>query len=275
MPCAAGSYDPGDTLKELMGTNCQRLIEDYVQWLREGLSAEETKAYCEITTPFLDRHSDAIQIYVEEQNGRVLLSDDGYTLRDLRSTGFEVSTPKRQALLTSILNGFGVKCEKEEIFVEATVKDFAQKKHNLLQAILAVDDLFALAEPHIFSFFKEDVRSFLESHRIHKFQDLKLTGKSGFDHKFDFALPKTSTKPERVLEAVNQLTKDQAANLAFAVGDVKSLRDEPLGFLVFVNDVLHPPPPDNVSALRAYEIEPLLWSEREKALPSLNGGGAG
>ncbi len=250
---------------------CQKLIESYIQWLREGVSVKQTGEYCEITTPFLDRHNDAIQLFVEGQNGNLRISDDGYTLSDLRSTGFELSTAKRNALLINILNGFGVKCDDDELYVNATVKEFAQKKHNLVQAILAIGDLFALAEPHVLSLFKEDVRNFLQEHNVHFFHDFKLTGKSGFDHKFDFALPKTRSKPERVLEAINVLSKDQAASLAWSVTDVKLVREEPLDVLVFVNDVLNPPSSDCVAALRAYDVEPFFWSKRDVAISSLNG----
>src|SRR5258708_35513927 len=137
--------------------------------------------------------------------------------------------------------------------------------------MFAINELFALSEPHVLSFFKEDVRNFLEQHEIQKFQDFKLAGKSGFDHKFDFALPKTRNQPERVLEAVNLLSKDQAISLAWAVSDVKAIREEPLDVLVFINDIINPPTPDNVSALQAYDIKTSLWSEREQALPLLNG----
>lgn len=254
-----------------MRTECQQLIDGYVTWLKEGFVVADVGEHCEITTPFLDRHNDAIQLYIEEKNGAFILSDDGYTVSDLRSTGFEFTTDKRKAMLTSILNGFGIKFEDGELLATATRTDFAQKKHNLVQAILAINDLFALAEPHILSFFKEDVRAFLELHEIQKFQDFKLAGKSGFDHKFDFALPKTRNKPERVLEAVNMLTKDRAATLAWAITDVKRVREEPLDVLVFINDILSIPEPDNIAALQAYDIKALMWSNREQSVQLLNG----
>ena len=254
-----------------MQPNCNNLIEAYVQWLHQSIHLSASSEWCQITTPFLDRHNDAIQIYVEQKNGTLLLSDDGYTLRDLRSGGLELSTQKRRALLENILNGFGVRVEADELVTVATPQTFPQKKHSLVQAMLAVGDLFALSEPHVISLFKEDVRAFLEANEIQKFQDFKLTGKSGFDHKFDFALPKTRIRPERVLEVINDLTKNQTTNLAWAVSDVKAVREDTLEVLVFLNDVENPPPPDNISALQAYDIKPLLWSERNTVLPLLNG----
>ncbi len=250
---------------------CERLIADYLRWLKEGLQVSELQGSCRIATPFVDRHNDEIEIYVERRNGGLLLTDDGYTIADLASSGMAFGTDKRKAHLTAILNGFGVRQEGEELQVHATPQDFPQKKHNLVQAMLAVNDMFVMGEEHVLSLFKEDVAKFLETNQIPVFPDFKLSGRSGFDHKFDFGLPKTQRRPQRVIRAINDLTKDQALSFAFAVADVRVLRAEPLVAFTFVNDVEHPPNEDNLAAIKAYEIEPLMWSKRQDVLPLLNG----
>jgi hypothetical protein len=247
------------------------MIGDYLRWLKEGLRVSELEGSCKIATPFLDRHNDEIEIYVEKKNGGILLTDDGYTIADLQAAGMTFSTDKRKAHLTSILNGFGVRQEGDELQVSATPQDFPQKKHSLLQAMLAVNDMFVMGEEHVLSLFKEDVAKFLEENAVPVFPDFKLSGRSGFDHKFDFGLPKTQRKPQRVLQAINNLTKDQALSFAFAVADVKAIRAEPLQAFTFLNDVEHPPNEENLGAIRAYEVVPLLWSRRQEALHSLNG----
>jgi hypothetical protein len=251
---------------------CERLISDYLRWLKEGLRVDQLDRSCKIATPFVDRHNDEIEIYIEKRNGGLLLTDDGYTIADLAASGMTFSTDKRKGHLTAILNGFGVRQEGQELQVYATSQDFPQKKHNLVQAVLAVNDMFVMGEEHVLSLFKEDVMRFLESHNIPVFPDFKLSGRSGFDHKFDFGLPKTSRKPQRVLQAVNNLTKDQALSFAFAVADVRVIRAEPLQAFTFLNDVEHPPNEDNLAAIRAYDVEPLLWSRRQDSLSVLNGG---
>jgi hypothetical protein len=52
---------------------------------------------------------------------------------------------------------------------------------------------------------------------------------------------------------------------------VRLLRAEQLLAFTFVNDVEHPPNEDNLAAIKAYEIEPLMWSKRQDFLPLLNG----
>jgi hypothetical protein len=251
---------------------CERLISDYLRWLKEGLRVSELESSCKIATPFLDRHNDEIEIYVEKHDGGFRLTDDGYTIADLRSSGMAFTSEKREAHLMAILNGFGVRREDDELQVHATAQDFPQKKHNLLQAMLSVNDMFVMGEEHVLSLFKEDVAAFLESNRIPVFPDFKLSGRSGFDHKFDFGLPKTQHKPQRVVRAINNLTKDQALSLAFAVADVRAIRAEPLQAFTFLNDVENPPNEDNILAVKAYEVHPLFWSRRQEALPLLNGG---
>ena len=252
-------------------TECQRLIDEYLRWLKEQIEITEIDGSCQISTPFLDRHNDAIEIYVEKKDGSLRLTDDGYTIGDLRASGMEFTTEKRKAHLFAVLNGYGVRLENDEICVVGAVEDFPQKKHNLIQAILAVNDMFVMAEEHVLSLFKEDVALFLEAHSIPAFSDFKLSGKSGFDHKFDFGLPKTIEKPQRILQAVNNLTKDNATSLAFAVADIRAIRTDPLEALAIINDTVRAPNEEYISALRAYEVQPLLWSHREKDISLLNG----
>jgi hypothetical protein len=38
-----------------------------------------------------------------------------------------------------------------------------------------------------------------------------------------------------------------------------------------INDALRPPNEEYLSALRAYEVQPILWSRREENLAAFNG----
>ena len=90
---------------------CQQLIDAYVEWLRTGLSVQALEGSCELTSPFLDRHNDHIQIYATKRDGKIFLSDDGYILSDLRTSGLELTTQKRKAVLDTALRGFGVRID--------------------------------------------------------------------------------------------------------------------------------------------------------------------
>jgi Domain of unknown function DUF1828 len=122
----------------------QKLLDRYNAWLRESNNLREIGDWVEITTHYLDRHNDQIQIFARRENGQFVLSDDGYIIRDLESSGCTLATPKRQELLKMALNGFGVKHNHDELLVTATPENFPLRKHNLIQAMVAVNDFFYL-----------------------------------------------------------------------------------------------------------------------------------
>src|SRR5579884_4333081 len=128
-----------------MTDEIQHLLDQYIAWLKDKTVLRQVKDWVEITTPYLDRHNDYLQIYARRTNGSVTLTDDGYTLTDLEQSGCLLDTPKRKELLRQTLNGFGVEESQGRLTVEATPETFPFKKHNLLQAMLAVNDLFYLA----------------------------------------------------------------------------------------------------------------------------------
>ena len=107
-------------------------------------------------------------------------------------------------MLRLTLNGFGVHFNKNALEINATEKNFPLRKHNLLQAMLAVNDLFYLSAPSIKSLFMEDVVSWLDLSEIRFTPKVKFTGKSGYDHLFDFVIPKSPAKPERILHTINR-----------------------------------------------------------------------
>src|SRR3989442_997413 len=126
-------------------TECQKLIDGYVRWLRSNMTAVKVGDACEITAPFVDRHNDYVQFYVQRANGRFRLTDDGHTIRDLELSGVDFSSNRRARLLAVMLNGAGVSRAGNELFVEALPPELPQKQHALLQAILAVNDMFLTA----------------------------------------------------------------------------------------------------------------------------------
>ena len=125
----------------------EKLLNDYRAWLKDRTKLREVNgSWVEVTTPYLDRHNDALQIYVRQSAGGYLLSDDSYTIHDLEASGCSLDTQKRQNLLKTTLSGFGVKLNSHAIEVHATSESFPLRKHNLVQAMLAVNDLFYLAK---------------------------------------------------------------------------------------------------------------------------------
>jgi len=245
------------------------LVECYRSWLKDKTALREINGHIEITTPFLDRHNDFIQIYARRENDGFLLTDDGYTIDDLSMSGCSLDTPKRKDFLRSTLSGFGVKNENGELCVHATKDSFPLKKHSLIQSVLAVNDLFYLATPHVANVFLEDVILWLDSIDVRYTPNVKFTGTSGYDHLFDFAIPKSKQEPERLLRAINDPTKNTAQTVAFSWLDTRHVRSAASIFIAILNDSNRRIPPNVDQALQSYDVKPVHWSRREEVQDQL------
>lgn len=245
-------------------TTTENLIDQYFAWLKSKTVWREINGWTEITTPYLDRHNDYIQIYLRQKGQEWELTDDGSTIADLVQSGCVLDTPRRKALLQTTLNGFGVHLDGDAIEVRATQESFALRKHNLLQAILAVNDLFYLARTSVESFFFEDVALWMDESDIRYTQKVKFSGRSGYDHLFDFVVPKSRREPERILRVINNPGKDQAQAAILAWVDTKEVRPSDSVAYAVLNDKERNVSDGVVEALGSYNITPLRWSQRDE-----------
>jgi hypothetical protein len=247
----------------------QRLLDDYLAWLRDKTTLRQIDDWVEITTPYLDRHNDCIQIYAKRQDGGFVLTDDGYTISDLEQSGCKLGSRKRQDLLRLTLNGFGVQLRQEALEVHASWDNFPLRKHSLVQAMLAVNDMFFLASPMVATLFYEDVVSWLDLHEVRYTPNVKFTGKSGYDHVFDFVIPKSRRQPERILKTINHPNRDTAQVVAFSWIDTKEVRPADSKAYAFLNDSETPISSAVLDALRNYDVAPVTWSQRDQVQDEL------
>ncbi len=247
-----------------MASNIEQLVDQYWNWLQDKTDCRQLDTSVEITTPYLDRHNDYLQIYVQSQTDGFVLSDDGYIIEDLEHSGCTLDSPKRRDLLETTLNGFGVRAEGKELKVFATPTNFAMQKHNLVQAMLAINDLFYLTSTKIENFFFEDVALWLDSNKIRYTPSVKLAGKSGYDNRFDFVIPKSEEKPERVVRVVNRPNRSAVQAMVFAWIDTKETRSIDSCAYAILNDKEQNLSVDNIVAMQNYKIKALPWSKPEK-----------
>ena len=241
----------------------ERLMGAYHVWLKDKTVLRQIDQWVEITTPYLDRHNDYIQIYAKPANGGFMLTDDGYIIDDLEQSGCKLESRKRQDLLKMTLNGFGVQIEGNALQVHASPDNFALRKHNLVQAMLAVNDMFYLAVPLVASLFYEDVVAWLDVHDIRYTPKVKFTGKTGYDHLFDFVIPKSRQQPERIVQAINRPNKETAQAVAFSWVDTKEVRSRESRAYALLNDSEQVVSSAVADALRSYDVQPIPWSQRE------------
>lgn len=247
-----------------------KLLNDYRAWLKDKTTLREVDgSWVEITTPYLDRHNDALQIYVRQENSGYVLTDDSYTIHDLEASGCNLHTDKRQDLLKMTLNGFGVRMNNSGLEVHATQENFPLRKHSLIQAMLAVNDLFYLAKPIVENLFYEDVIAWLEANDIRYTPKVKFTGTSGYDHLFDFVIPKSRRQPERIAQAINRPTRDTAESFILAWLDTRQVRPAESRAYAVLNDNEQPVSGGVLDAFRNYQIQPVAFSHRAEVVAEL------
>ena len=242
----------------------QKLMDAYVAWLKDKTQLREVADWIEITTPYLDRNNDYLQIYARKENGSYVLTDDGQTIGELEHSGCKLNSPKRQDLLKMTLNGFGVQLHDQRLEVHASPDNFALRKHNLVQAMLAVNDMFYLSVPMVASLFYEDVVAWLDLHDVRYTPKVKFTGKTGYDHLFDFVIPKSRRMPERIIQTINRPNRDTAQSVVLSWIDTKEVRPPDSKAYAFLNDQDNSVSTTVIDALRNYDVTPVMWSKREE-----------
>jgi hypothetical protein len=239
------------------------LIQSYIDWLKQKINYKEVNGNYEITTPFVNHMNDYIQIYLKrDADDRTLITDDGETIKNLEMEGLEFSTPSRKKELEVILNGFEITVNDYELTTYATPQTFPMRKHNFIQAVLAVDDLHILAQPKVEAFFVEDVINYLEQNSIRYSKNIILQGKSSFQHKFDILIPASPKANERIVKIVVHPKKQNIISHLFGFEDTKLARNN--DGIMILNDVEQEIPADVTQAIKEYGIYDIPWTKRER-----------
>src|SRR5208337_5509748 len=137
--------------------------------------------------------------------------------------------------------------------------------------MLAVNDMFVMAQPRVASFFFEDVRNFLDSNDVRYTPRVKLAGKSGYDHGIDFLVPKSRKRPERILQAIAAPKKDNIFAYLWTLSDTRAARsgETEAEAYAFLNDQDQAVGGDVIEALSNYRVVPAVWSNRQSYIDAL------
>lgn len=246
-----------------------KLMDEYYVFLKEKTILTESigSEWIEISTPFTGLFNDTIDIYVKNQDNRIILSDDGNTMRNLELSGMEVSrSQKRKEILERILINYGVRFSNNELITEATEKDFPQKKLNLLSAISETNDLYYLVRQTVASIFREDVKAYLDEHKLIYTPHFISKGSTGLEFTFDFQL--AYRKTEIIIKSFNSINKMNLPNFLFTWEDIKKVRERQTGKevigLAIINDVDREVKDEYLEALQSYHAQYILWSQRNE-----------
>jgi hypothetical protein len=216
----------------------QKMINDYTAWLRKEITTAAFGEYTELTTPYLDRFNDYMQIYVKQnKDGTLGITDDGYIIGSLISSGMTFTKgSNRQKMIDRISRNYGISIIGEEITAVATPHNFPQMKHMMVQAMLAIDDLFIVSRESVKDFFLEDIETYFIANDIYFSKDFSLLGKTGSIYTYDFHLQRTKEKPERFCKGINKLNLSKRDSTLFNWVDTQEKRGEAGELIVLYND---------------------------------------
>ncbi|MFH1005306.1 MAG: DUF1828 domain-containing protein [Bacteroidota bacterium] len=243
------------------------LIDKYYDFLK-GRTAVVTQTgtdWAVISTPFLGLFNDTLEIYAKKENSKILLSDDGITIKNLELIGSSVSrSPKRKELLEKILLSYGIQLHEDEFITEANENTFAQRKHNLVSAISEINDMYMLAKHTIASVFKEDVQAYLDEQQIIYTPQFISKGTTGLEFTFDFQI--AYRQKEIVIKSFNSVNKLNLPSFLFTWEDIKNVRHqitnkEVIGLAV-INNEDKEIQSDFLEALKNKNADFILWTER-------------
>ncbi|MDT0293970.1 DUF1828 domain-containing protein [Mesonia ostreae] len=243
-------------------------VDDYYNWLREKtfIQKDSNTDWFLINTPFVGAFNDTIEIYAQKKGNHLRLSDNGETMSNLELQGLHIQGSKRRrAILDTILLNYGVRAESDELTIEANIENFSQSKHNFLSAIIEINDLYVLSKNNVASIFKEDVRSYLDSHDIIYTPDFISKGATGLEFNFDFQIAKKNK--EIVIKSFNTVNKSNLSTFLFSWDDIKPVREKitkkDVNAIAIINNIDKEVRTEFLDALKAKNADYILWSERE------------
>lgn len=243
------------------------LMDDYYSFLKGKtlVTTNNSSDWVEISTPFVGLFNDTVDIYAKKEGSKIVLSDDGNTLRDLELSGLEITrSPKRKEILDRILINYGVRIYNNELTTEATERDFPQKKLNLISAISETADMYYLAKHTVASVFREDVKAYLDEQELIYTPYFISKGSTGLEFTFDFQIAYRNT--EIVIKSFNSVNKMNLPHFLFTWDDIKKVREqqtqkEIIGLAV-INDIEREVSDEYLSALDNKGAQYILWSNR-------------
>lgn len=250
-------------------------VTTYLEWLKSKFEGKDLENNVHrITTPFLDRNNDFIEIYIVNiSNGIFRITDARNTISELEFSGVDIiKSTRRKKILNEILNSYGISITDEhEIYVDVDKNTFALKKHMLLQCIIKISDLFYLASSNVKSLFNEDVRNFFDTNDIRYIQNVQFQGKSKFNSNFDFAIPHSKESPDKLVKLLNDPRSDNVKSIIFSWEDTKEVRNNlhETQLYTLINDTNKSISTDSLNALSQYGIKCINWSEKDKVIPIL------
>lgn len=118
-----------------------KVIENYLETLKEGIYIEPCNNYYIATLPFMTASGHLVEICIRElEGGYISLSDMNNQISDLWLSGISVRGRKRK-LVEDIITQYNLRIEGEEIIALAKKSEVGKIFNAMAQALLRIGDL--------------------------------------------------------------------------------------------------------------------------------------
>lgn len=256
----------------MIKTNEDLFVKQYLDFLHSRTKEMKiSENISRVTTPLLDKNSDAIEVYVVNKNNNYEITDDGYIINDLESSGLTIENGSlRHKYLHNILNNYGVQLGRDKrIFVVSDGSDLMVKFHMLTQAMIKISDLYFINKKNVQSLFTEDVKAFFDDKDIRYVQNISFLGKSKLQNHYDFVITKSKKMPERIISTTQNLDSNFTKMAIFSWEDIKKTRPEDSTLYVMFDDRNAKEARGMRTALESYGAKVLNWTNRDDYVEAL------
>ncbi|MFH0715773.1 DUF1828 domain-containing protein [Staphylococcus delphini] len=258
--------------------DANKLKKEYLDWYNQKLEFSNlSNNVVRIDSPFKDHTLDNLIIYAIYDQSRdiVTLTDDGYTIFGLENNGVFINkSKKRKKIFEEHLSAYGIKYNDmtHEIFVKSNLKNFNKSKHNLLQCLIFVNDMYILSKPKVQNIFSEDVANKLDDHNISYGRDLPIVGTSGVVHSFDFFISAKKNQKEKFINAISNPNNPMIikSKVTDAIQAKKVKRHRPNEFIFILNDSIKEINQQNKNLLHENDINTIDYSELDEKIHLLD-----
>ena len=171
---------------------CDELRQVLSRDLPPLYECREEDGYLSIITPLEHPDGDCIELYLIEENGRLILTDHAETLAILASYGFELKrSVKRVRLLNSVLKPANVHLFQGALRIELEHEaELAPAVVRLSQVSVQAGDLLFTLRYGAGTAFKEEVEEFLVERELRYETNYRVFGRSQQQYSVDFYIEK-------------------------------------------------------------------------------------
>lgn len=246
-----------------MDFNADSLKNIYLNWVKQADFIDLKNSWVEIKTPFTDFTGSFISLFAKKQGDIYILTDYGNILNELEM--HSIINKSRLGLLNKILSSQHCSIgENNDICIKfQNICDFPKYKHQLIQAIINVSDLFLTSKASVENLFTFDVFEYLDKIGVsYSSRPYAIEGKE-LSYTFDMNIGQIKNKGIPVLHSkiINRLNDNMLKTILYSVQDLTLDTNEK--FATIINDTRYAPKSQNIALLQKYNIEIINWSKRE------------